>query len=100
MPHTSSAKKNLRKAEKRRIRNRAAKRSLKTYIKRFLTAAQTPTTEAAALQAEFNLVSKRIDQTAAKGVIHKNQAARKKSQLARMLHKKKAAPPPAQQPAS
>jgi small subunit ribosomal protein S20 len=98
MPHTSSAKKNLRKAEKNRIRNRAAKRSLKTYIKRFLTAAEAPATEVAALQTEFNLVSKKIDQTAAKGVIHKNMAARKKSQLARMLYKKKTAPTPAAKP--
>ncbi len=89
MPHTRSAKKNLRKAEKNRLRNRVAKRSLKTYIKRFQAALEGP---AEAAQAEFNLVSKKIDQTAAKGVIHKNKAARQKSQLAQMLNKKKAAP--------
>jgi small subunit ribosomal protein S20 len=95
MPHTRSAEKNLRKAEKRRLRNRAANRSLKTQIKKFIAAVGGP---AEALQAEFRTTVKKIDQTAAKGVIHKNTASRKKSQLARMLNAKKAAPaapPPA-----
>ena len=38
MPHTKSAKKNLRKAAKRRLRNRAAKRTIKTHCKRVLAA--------------------------------------------------------------
>ncbi|MGL4555425.1 MAG: 30S ribosomal protein S20 [Gemmataceae bacterium] len=86
MPHTQSAKKNLRKAEKRRVRNKAAKRELKTYIKRF-TAAVEGTPEG--LQAEYNASAAKLDKAAAKGIIHRNLAARKKSQLARVLLAKK-----------
>ena len=100
MPHTKSAKKNLRKSEKRRLHNRAVKKTLRTHIKRFLAAADGP---AEALQAEYNLAAKKLDKAAARGIIHRNLAARKKSQLARMLHKKKtqaAAQPAPQTPAT
>src|SRR5262245_3511937 len=93
MPHTKSAKKNLRKSEKRRLHNRAAKKTLRTHIKRFLAAVDGP---AEALQAEYNLAAKKLDKAAARGIIHRNLAARKKSQLARMLHKKKTQPAAAQ----
>jgi small subunit ribosomal protein S20 len=94
MPHTQSAKKNLRKSEKRRLRNRAVKRNLKTHIKRFLEALEGPTEN---LQKEYNVAAGKVDQAAAKGVIHRNTANRKKSQLGLALHEKltaaKAAPP-------
>lgn len=97
MPHTRSAKKNLRKIEKRRLHNRTVKKSLKTYIKRVLAAADGDNLEL--LRAEVSLASKRLDKAAAKRIIHPNLAARKKSQLARLLHGKetagKAAPPAA-----
>jgi small subunit ribosomal protein S20 len=89
MPHTKSAKKNLRKSEKRRVRNRAIKRTLKTHIKRFLAALEGPPE---ALQQEYNLAAKKLDKAAAKRVIHPNLAARKKSQLARAMHQKVGAP--------
>ena len=89
MPHTKSAKKNLRKSEVRRVRNKIGKRILKTHLKRF-DASLAGTVEA--IQAEYNLTAKKLDQAAAKGLIHKNMAARKKSQLARALHAKKTAP--------
>jgi small subunit ribosomal protein S20 len=96
MPHTKSAKKNLRKTEKRRVRNKAIKRNIKTHLKRFDTALEGPVD---ALKAEFNLAAKKLDKAAAKGIIHKNLAARKKSQLAKALHKKTTAPAPATPPA-
>jgi small subunit ribosomal protein S20 len=89
MPHTRSAKKNLRKSEKRRLHNRAVKKDIKTQIKRFLTALDGPLDQ---LQKEYNLAAKKLDKAAAKRVVHANLAARKKSQLARRLHQKKAAP--------
>ena len=89
MPHTKSAKKNLRKTEKRRLRNRATKRTIKTHLKRFLAAAAGPVEK---LQEEYNLAAKRLDKAAARGVIHANLAARKKSQMAQVLRDKKAAP--------
>jgi small subunit ribosomal protein S20 len=89
MPHTRSAKKNMRKAEKRRIANRLAKKAIKKQIKTFLAAADGPME---ALRTEYNVTAKKLDKAAAKRVIHPNLAARKKSQLARVLNKKAAAP--------
>jgi small subunit ribosomal protein S20 len=90
MPHTSSAKKRLRQTEKRRLRNRAIKRTVKTHVKR-VTAAAAGTATAEQLQQEYNLAAKRLDQAAAKKVIHRNMAARKKSQLAKLLRAKETA---------
>jgi small subunit ribosomal protein S20 len=90
MPHTKSAKKNLRKAEKRRLRNRAAKRTLKTYLKRFDAAVNSTVDQ---LQLAYNEAAARLDRAATKGLIHRNLAARKKSQLARILHAKKSPKP-------
>ena len=88
MPHTRSARKNLRKSEKRRIANRATKKSIKKQIKVFVEAVEGPIED---LQKQYNLTAKRLDQAAAKMVIHRNTAARKKSQLARAINEKKAA---------
>jgi small subunit ribosomal protein S20 len=44
---------------------------------------------AEALQTEYNAAAKRLDKAAAKNVIHRNLAARKKSQLAKVLQSKK-----------
>ena len=90
MPHTKSAKKNLRKTEKRRLHNRAVKRTLKTHLKRFQAALDGPADK---LQAEYNLAAKKLDKAAARRIIHPNLAARKKSQMAAMMRKKAAAPP-------
>jgi len=89
MPHTRSAKKNLRKSEKRRLRNRSVKSALKTHIKRVVAAAEGGNLEL--LRAEVSLATKKLDKAAAKRVIHPNLAARKKSQLARLLHTKETA---------
>ncbi|HZV04457.1 MAG TPA: 30S ribosomal protein S20 [Gemmataceae bacterium] len=88
MPHTRSAKKNLRKSEKRRLHNRSVKKDIKTQIKSFLEALNGPADQ---LQKEYNLAAKKLDKAAAKRIVHPNLAARKKSQLARQLQKKTAA---------
>jgi small subunit ribosomal protein S20 len=98
MPHTRSARKNLRKNEKRRLLNRAAKREIKTYCKRVIAAAEEGNAEK--LKQEFILAVKKIDKAAAKRVIHPNLAARRKSQLARFINAKSAAKPPEKKPAS
>jgi small subunit ribosomal protein S20 len=85
MPHTKSAKKNLRKSEKRRVRNRGAKRTIKTHLKRFQTALEGPID---VLQKEYNLAAKKLDKAAARRIIHPNLAARKKSQMARAMRTK------------
>jgi small subunit ribosomal protein S20 len=97
MPHTRSAKKNLRKTEKRRLHNKATIRTIKTHIKRF-EAAVAKNESPEVLQKEYNLAAKKLDKAAARRIVHPNLAARKKSQLATALHKKKSAAPPAPTP--
>lgn len=85
MPHTRSAKKNLRKSEKRRLHNRAVKKDIKTQLKSFLAALDGPIDQ---LRKEYSVAAKKLDKAAAKRIVHPNLAARKKSQLARQLHAK------------
>ena len=68
--------------EKRRLRNKAVRSEVKTRMKNAVAAAQegSDTTVEAT-----RLAIKRIDKAAAKGVIHKNAAARKKSRLVKRL---------------
>ena len=87
MPHTPSAKKRLRQIKKRRLHNRAVKKEIKSQLKRFAASVNGPVEE---LRKEFSLAAKKLDKAAAKRVIHPNLAARKKSQMARALHKKTA----------
>ena len=91
MPHTPSAKKRLRQYEKRRLRNRAAKSAIKTQIKKLMAVAKEGSADQ--LQQEYNLAAKKLDKAAARRIVHPNLAARKKSQLARLLHDKKAGGP-------
>lgn len=86
MPHTQSAKKRLRQNEKRNLRNRAAKKSLKKQVKSVLEVATTGSIDQ--LRKEYDLAAKKLDKAAAKRVIHPNLAARKKSQLARLINAK------------
>jgi small subunit ribosomal protein S20 len=88
MPNTKSAKKRLRQSLERRTRNRAVKSSLKTQIKKVLSAVEGG--DAAASDVEFRAAAKRLDQAAAKGVIHRNKAARLKSRLSVRLKTAKA----------
>ena len=92
MPHTRSAKKNLRKAEKHRLHNRTVIKTIKTHLKRVMAAADGPVEQ---LEKEYTLAAKKLDKAAAKRIIHPNLAARKKSQMARLLYKKKTGPAPA-----
>jgi small subunit ribosomal protein S20 len=88
MPHTRSAKKNLRKSEKRRLHNRTVIREVKKQIKAVLAAAAEGTLEQ--LHKEYNAAAMKLDRAAARNVIHRNLASRKKGQLARLVQKKKA----------
>jgi small subunit ribosomal protein S20 len=88
MPHTSSAKKNLRKSEKRRALNRAALRDITLLVKNVRNASEGSAEE---LQKQFNLASSKIDKAGAKRTMHANKASRLKSQLSKSLNKKTAA---------
>lgn len=80
MPHTKSAKKRLRQNEKRRLHNRAVKKTLKQQIKKFLEVLKTGTSEQ--VKREYNITAQKLDRAAARRVVHRNLAARKKSKLA------------------
>ena len=67
--------------ERRRQRNVAVKSALKTAVRRFRTAADAGDAEAAA--AALQVASKQLDKAASKGIIHKNQAANRKSGMAK-----------------
>lgn len=77
MPNIKSAKKRVKVIKKKTLRNKMIKSNLKTVIK----AAGTETTP-----ESVRLAIKKVDQACAKGIIHKNTAARKKSQLAKKLN--------------
>jgi small subunit ribosomal protein S20 len=89
MPTTNSAKKRQRQNIKRRASNRAAKSMLKTQVRKVATVAAGG--DKAAIDTEFRTAVEKLDRAAAKGVIHKNAAARKKSRLSAMLKKTKQA---------
>jgi small subunit ribosomal protein S20 len=79
MPNTKSAKKRMRQSEVRRLRNRSVKSSVKTQVRKVREAITGGNFEEA--DSQFRTAVKRLDQAAAKGVIHKNAASRSKSRL-------------------
>ena len=86
MPNTKSAIKALRQSERRRVRNRAIRSRTRTFVKKARAATASaptaPDTEEAVRQAISAL-----DRAVAKGVIHRNNAARRKARLLRHLQK-------------
>jgi small subunit ribosomal protein S20 len=67
--------------ERARQRNVAVKSALKTSVRRFRTAADAG--DAAATATALQLASRALDKAVSKGVIHKNQAANRKSGMAK-----------------
>ena len=83
MANIKSQIKRNRQNEKRRLRNKSVKSSLKTAIRKFNETAAAGDPEAAATL--LRAASRQLDQAASKGVIHKNQAANRKSAIAKRL---------------
>ena len=81
MANIKSQIKRNRQNERRRMRNKAVKSELKTAIRRFNEAAETAGTEDAI--TAMRAACRKLDKAASKGVIHKNQAANRKSAIAR-----------------
>jgi small subunit ribosomal protein S20 len=75
----------MRQTLKRTARNRRVKSIVKTATRRFEEAIQSGDRELA--QSRLIAAIRKIDQAAAKGVIHKNNAARKKSRLTRLFNR-------------
>jgi len=91
MPIIKSAKKRVRTSEKAAIRNSKTKRSLRTAIKAFHTAI---TGGEKTVVAMHNDAQSNLDKAVKKGIIHKNKAARQKSQLAAAAKVAATAPAP------
>lgn len=85
MPNIKSAKKRVKVIEKKTLINQQHKTALKTAIKKFDAAAESGNVDEA--KALFNDAVKKLDQGVNQGILHKNNAARKKSQLALKLAK-------------
>ena len=85
MPNIKSAKKRVLIGAARNARNKATKSELKTAIKKFEAAAgEGNRTEA---DGAYKVAVKKVDQAVAKGVMHKNTAARRKSAMTLKLNK-------------
>ena len=80
MANIKSQKKRILTNAKAAARNKAVRSELKTRVKSAVKEAQT-TGETDANAESVRLAVKRIDKAAAKGIIHKNSAARRKSRL-------------------
>lgn len=85
MANIKSAIKRARITSKKNLRNRMVASSVKTALKRFDSAVADGDKETA--QAIFASVVSKVDKAAAKGVLHKNAANRRKAQLAIKLAK-------------
>lgn len=85
MANIKSQIKRIRTNEKRRLRNQSVKSELKTLVRKTREAVEAGDKDAAveALKA----ASRKLDKAVSKGVIHKNQAANRKSKLARRVAK-------------
>lgn len=84
MPNIKSAIKRVKVNEKKNLRNRMVKSKVKTAIKKFETEVAAAPANAG---AQYSLTTSAIDKAAAKGILHKNAANRKKARLAKQLAK-------------
>ena len=85
MANIKSQEKRIKTNERRRLRNKSVKSSLHTAVRGFQQAVEAGDKDkAAALLAS---TSRKLDKAVSKGVIHKNQAANRKSGLANALNK-------------
>ncbi|WP_257478466.1 30S ribosomal protein S20 [Acidipropionibacterium jensenii] len=84
MPNIKSQVKRVGTNEKARQRNKAVKSALRTHVRNFRRAAEAGDKEKAADLAR--IASRQLDKAVSKGVIHKNQAANRKSAISTKLN--------------
>jgi len=85
LPNIKSAKKRVLVAEVRNARNKAEKSALKTAMKKFeAAAAEGNRTEA---EGAYRVAVKAVDKAVAKGILHKNNAAHKKSAMTLQMNR-------------
>ena len=88
MPNIKQARKQARNSEKRQMRNRAVRSRTKTFITRaekFVFAGEVESAQAAVAES-----IRALDRAAEKGIIHPNNAARRKSRLMKKLNQAQA----------
>ena len=85
MANTNSAKKRIRQNEKRRLRNKTIRTRSRTYVKHAKQAIEAGDISQAT--SDVQVAIQELDRAAAKGVIHKKNAARRKSRLMKQLSK-------------
>lgn len=85
MPNIKSAKKRVKVIEKKTLINQMHKTAIKTAVKKFEAAVESE--DKSVIAPLFNDAVKKLDQGVKQGILHKNTAARKKSQLALKLAK-------------
>ena len=85
MPNIKSAKKRVRVTETKTLQNKMFKTQMKTDVKKYRAAVAA--NDMAAAQELYKVACKKIDVAAAKGIIHKNQAANRKSGVAKLANK-------------
>ncbi len=84
MPNIKSAKKRVLLSQTRNARNKSERSALKTALKKFdAAAAEGNRTEA---EGAYKVAVKTVDKAVAKGILHKNNAAHKKSALTLKLN--------------
>lgn len=84
MANIKSAKKRIKVIAAKTLKNKMFKTSMKTAIKKYESAITSGDKTSAA--EAYKAVIKKIDKAAAKGIIHKNNAARKKSGFTKQLN--------------
>jgi len=84
MPNNAAAEKRMRQEQKRRLHNRSIKSQVKTQITKARQAIASEVDAEAAVRAAVS----ELDRAAKKGVIHRNNAARRKSRLMKQLNAK------------
>ena len=85
MPNIKSAKKRVKVISVKTLQNKMAKSQLKTTIKKYLAAVESG--DKAKAQELYGATVKAVDQAVAKGLLHKNNAAHKKSRFTLLLNK-------------
>jgi len=90
MAHTKGAEKRYRQSQKRRTRNRAVRSAVKSQVKGLGAIIAEGTPEQA--KETYRVTVKKLDQAAAKGIMHPNTAARKKSRLAKAVNARSKTP--------
>ena len=83
MANIKSQIKRIRTNEKRRLRNKAVKSELKTYVRKAREAIAAGDQDAATVA--MRAACRKLDKAVSKGVIHRNQAANRKSALAKQV---------------